>query len=215
MPELPDDDATKNEAVDDVAREDHASGDTATEDDAPPRAFMFAALAIAVAAVAIFLGIAATRGTPSQPVAIAAVPAPAADGPQCRALVGSLPDELGDFRRAQAADPVPPGTAAWRAGASGDPVILRCGLDRPAEFVVGSPLQVVDGENGQSVQWFRMDDADAPRSTWVTVDRPVYVALTLPSGSGSGPIQTLSEVIARAMPAMPIRPGAVGDRPGG
>ena len=80
-------------------------------------------------------------------------------------------------------------------------MILRCGLDRPAEFVVGSPIQVVD-----DVQWFRLDDAGLERSTWVSVDRPVYVALTLPQGSGSGPIQELSAVIARTMPAMPIRP---------
>jgi hypothetical protein len=39
------------------------------------------------------------------------------------------------------------------------------------------------------------------------VDRPVYVALTLPSGSGPTPIQQISEVIDRAMPAVPINPG--------
>jgi hypothetical protein len=35
----------------------------------------------------------------------------------------------------------------------------------------------------------------------------VYVALTLPDGSGPTPIQTLSDVIERTMPAIPIRPG--------
>ena len=89
-------------------------------------------------------------------------------------------------------------------------MILRCGLDRPAEFVVGTPLQMVD-----DVQWFRLTDGnsgdpDAQRSTWVSVDRPVYVALTLPAGSGPSPIQTLSKVIARTMPAMPIRPAPAG-----
>jgi len=34
--------------------------------------------------------------------------------------------------------------------------------------------------------------------------------LTLPDGSGPTPIQTLSEVIARTMPAMPIRPAPPG-----
>lgn len=177
------------------------------EDDAPPRALIIAALAVAVVAVGTVLAVAATRRTPAQPVAIAAVPAPAAEGPECRALMATLPDRLGDFRRAEAAEPVPPGTAAWRADADGDPVILRCGLDRPAEFVVGTPLQLVGEDNGETVQWFRMDDPDVPRSTWVSADRPVYVALTLPRGSGSGPIQTLSGIIARTMPAIPIRPG--------
>jgi Protein of unknown function (DUF3515) len=47
---------------------------------------------------------------------------------------------------------------------------------------------------------------DAGRSTWYTVDRPVYVALTLPSGSGPTPIQQLSEVIDRNVGAIPIDP---------
>jgi len=83
-----------------------------------------------------------------------------------------------------------------------EPVILRCGLDRPGEFVVGSPIQVVN-----SVQWFQLADPDTQRSTWVSVDRPVYIALTLPNDSGPTPIQTMSDVIARSMPAVPIRPG--------
>ena len=70
---------------------------------------------------------------------------------------------------------------------------------------MGSPIQMVD-----DVEWFRLDDTGLGRSTWVSVDRPVYVALTLPNGSGSTPIQTLSEVIGRTMPAIPIRPAPAG-----
>jgi hypothetical protein len=81
-------------------------------------------------------------------------------------------------------------------------VILRCGLDRPADFVVGSPLQVVD-----AVQWFEITDQGL--STWFAVDRPVYVALTLPQASGPTPIQTISEVIAMSLPAKPIDPAPV------
>ncbi|MCV7088973.1 DUF3515 domain-containing protein, partial [Mycobacterium interjectum] len=85
-------------------------------------------------------------------------------------------------------------------------VVLRCGLDRPAEFVVGSPIQIVD-----RVQWFEVSvdqqsAGDAGRSTWYAVDRPVYVALTLPSGSGPTPIQQLSDVIDHTMAAVPIKP---------
>ena len=81
-------------------------------------------------------------------------------------------------------------------------MILRCGLGRPAEFVVGAPIQMVD-----DVSWFRLDDPDLERTTWVCVDRPVYVALTLPDGSGPAPIQDLSDVIERTMAQQPIRPG--------
>ena len=176
------------------------------QDDGPSRVAMIAALALAVLAIGAVLVVAATRRTPETPVAIAAVPAPQAESDECRALIATLPEKLGGFSRAAAAEPVPAGTAAWKNPSPGsEPVILRCGLDRPAEFVVGTPLQMVD-----DVQWLRLADPDSERSTWVSVDRPVYVALTLPAGSGPSPIQTLSEVIARTMPAMPIRPAPAG-----
>ncbi len=174
----------------------------AADPDGPPRALMIAALLVAVLAVGAVLGVAATRRTPPTPVAIAAVPAPAAEAAECRALVAALPEQLGDYRRAETAQPTPAGTAAWRDESGADPVIMRCGLDRPAEFVVGAPIQMVN-----AVQWFRIEDTEFRRSTWLCVDRPVYVALTLPDGSGPSPIQTMSEVLEKSMPAVPIRPG--------
>ena len=99
--------------------------------------------------------------------------------------------------------PAPAGTAAWQTAVDGEPVVLRCGLDRPADFVVGSPIQLVD-----RVQWFEVSQDG--RSTWYSVDRPVYVALTLPSGSGPTPIQQLSELIDHTMPAVPISPSPSG-----
>jgi hypothetical protein len=170
--------------------------------DGPPRALLIAAVVVAAGAIVGILIVAALRQSKpeQQAVAIASVPAPNADSADCRALLGALPEQLGDFRRAPAADPAPAGAAAWKAG--GEPVVLRCGLDRPAEFVVGSPLQVVD-----AVQWFEL--ADQGRSTWFAVDRPVYVALTLPDGSGPTPIQEISDAIAKSLPAKPIDPAPV------
>ncbi len=175
-------------------------------DGGPPRAVIIVAVALAVAAIGVILVIAATRKAPPQPVTVAAAPAPQADSAACRALAGALPQRLGDYQRAPVEQPAPPGAAAWRTGPDREPVVLRCGLDRPAEFMVGSPIQVVD-----RVQWFQVRAAqqsagDAGRSTWYTVDRPVYVALTLPSGSGPTPIQQLSEVIDRSVGAVPIDP---------
>jgi Protein of unknown function (DUF3515) len=180
-----------------VARQ--ATGDQQANTDGPPRAAIIAAIALAVAAIAVILVIAATRDAPSQPVALPAVPAPQATNGACKALQQALPQRLGDVARATLAQPAPEGAAAWRAGPDGEPVVLRCGLDRPAEFVVGSPIQVVD-----RVQWFQVD------RSWYTVDRPVYIALTLPSGSGPTPIQELSEVIDRTIAAVPIDPRPVG-----
>jgi hypothetical protein len=176
----------------------------------PPRAVMIAAVALAVVAIGVILAIAATREAPPQPVAVPAVSAPHADDAACRALTAALPQRLGDYQRASLAQPAPHGAAAWRAGSGGEPVVLRCGLDRPADFVVGSPIQSVD-----RVQWFQVappqqSGGDAGRSTWYTVDRPVYLALTLPSGSGPTPIQQLSEVIDRTIAAVPIDPARPG-----
>ena len=126
-------------------------------------------------------------------------------------FVGSTPRRF----RARAADPktsstcrsLSAGAAAWRrdGAAADDVVILRCGVDRPAEFVVGAPDQMVD-----DVGWFRLADTGSALVTWLCVDRPAYVALTLPTGSGPAPIQALSGVIERSMAAMPIRPGPPG-----
>jgi hypothetical protein len=50
------------------------------------------------------------------------------------------------------------------------------------------------------------DDADTGRSTWFAVDRPVYVALTLPAGSGPTPIQAISAAISTALPPTAVDP---------
>ncbi|WP_082964348.1 DUF3515 domain-containing protein [Mycobacterium sp. E796] len=167
---------------------------------------MIAAVVLAVVAIGVILAIAATRQAPPQPVTVAAFPAPQANSAACRALTDALPQRLGDYQRAQLAQPAPEGAAAWRTSPDSQPVVLRCGLDRPAEFVVGSPIQVVD-----RVQWFEVtagqqSAGEAGRATWYTVDRPVYVALTLPAGSGPTPIQQVSEAIDHTIAAVPIDP---------
>jgi len=176
-----------------------------TETDGPPRSLLIAAVAVAVVAILGVLVVAAVRQLPEQlqPVPVTPVPAPRAASPECRALLGAVPERLGDYRRAPVVEPAPAGTAAWQAAPDAEPIILRCGLDRPAEFVVGAPIQVVD-----PVQWFKVSDpgGETGRSTWFAVDRGVYIALTLPSGSGPTPIQQISEVVARTIPARPIDP---------
>lgn len=175
-------------------------------DTGPPRAVIFAAVGLAVMTIGVILAIAATRGSPPRSVTVPPVPAPQSDSPACRSLAAALPERLGDYRRVPITPPAPVSAAAWRAGPDAAPVVLRCGLDRPGDFVIGSPIQVVD-----KVQWFeaaaeRQSAGDVGSSTWYTVDRPVYVALTLPSGSGPSPIQQLSDVIDRAMAPVPIAP---------
>jgi Protein of unknown function (DUF3515) len=172
------------------------------DSEGPPRAVLIAALVVAIGALGVILAIAATRQRPT-PVAIAAVPAPHAQDPACQKLLEVLPQRLGDYTRAPVMQPAPVGAAAWQTAVAGEPVVLRCGLDRPGDFVVGSAIQLVD-----RVQWF--EASQDGRSTWYSVDRPVYVALTLPPGSGPTPIQQLSELIDQIMPARPISPSQSG-----
>lgn len=170
--------------------------------DGPPRAVIIAAIAVAaIAVVGVLIVAAVSRKTPpSSPVAVVAVPAPGAEGADCAALTNALPDRMGDYERAELANPAPAGAAAWRAAGGGDPVILRCGIDRPLDFVAGTPVQMVN-----DVAWFRI--ADTGRTTWIAVDRPVFVALTLPDGSGSVPIQAITNAVADTLPARPIATG--------
>ncbi len=171
--------------------------------DGPPRALLIAAVGVAVAAAVAVLVIAAVRSRPSPEPAlvIPAVPVPQAGTPECATLMGALPQRLGDYQRATPADPVPPATAAWRSGDT-EPILLRCGVGQPADFVVGAQIQVVN-----TVQWFRVAEQGTGRSTWFVVDRPVYVALTLPQGTGATPIQEMSNVVAAKLTPVPIRPG--------
>ncbi|MGE2734371.1 DUF3515 domain-containing protein [Mycolicibacterium vaccae] len=174
--------------------------------DGPPRWVLIATLVVSVGAAVAVLAVAAVLQRPAgpAPVSVAAVPAPAAESQDCRGLLEVLPEQLGDFRRAELVDPAPAGAAAWQRDDGGEAVVLRCGLARPPEFVVGAPLQMVD-----AVSWLRIAEDETVtdgRTTWFAVDRPVYVALTLPAGSGSAPIQGLSAAITQALPERPIDP---------
>ena len=137
-----------------------------------------------------------------EPLALGPIPAPAADGPACSALIPALPGDLGDYTRSTLVEPAPPATTAWQLPEGGEPVVLRCGLDRPLEFNRASALQVVN-----SVQWFEVRDDAAATATWFAVDRETYVALTVPDGSGPTPLQAVSDAITAQLPAQPIDPG--------
>lgn len=171
--------------------------------DGPPRALFIVAVSVAVAAVVAVLVVAVVHSRPlhEQALVIPAVPAPQANSVECATLMPAVPQRLGDDQRTTPAAPVPPATAAWRTGEE-EPILLRCGVDEPADFVVGAAIQIVN-----AVQWFRVTEQGTGRSTWFVVDRPVYVALTLPQGTGATPIQEISDVVAAKLPAVPIRPG--------
>ncbi|MGY1812122.1 DUF3515 domain-containing protein [Blastococcus sp. SYSU D00820] len=131
---------------------------------------------------------------PTLPVEVPPV-TPEADA-NCPALMTDLPLDLLDepSRRVQSETPY---AYAW-----GDPpIVLVCGVDRPAGYVVGAFALEVNG-----VTWY-VDDSDPDQVVWTTVDRPVYVELTLPGGSDSAPAAALSGIVAANLPYQEPQPG--------
>ncbi len=161
----------------------------------PPRWPLGVALTLVVALlVGVLIAASLVRNQTLGPLGLAVVPAPAADSAECARLLGALPEtleggELGALQRRQLRAPIPVGTAGW-----GDPpVVLRCGLDRPVELTATARLLTVSG-----VQFLEIPNPGM--STWVAVDRPVFVAVALPASSGSGALQQIATVISRTLP---------------
>ncbi|MGM1064644.1 DUF3515 domain-containing protein [Saccharothrix sp. Mg75] len=165
-----------------------------------------ALLAAGVAAVGLFLG-AGGKDDPadpsvdrSGPVALVPVPAPGAGSGECAALVSALPMQLlsngATLSRRELAAPAPPGAVAW-GDAAHEPIVLRCGLDRPADLTPTSTLRTIS-----DVDWLVL--SEGATSTWYAVDRPVYVALTVPSDAGTGPLQDISTTIRDALAKGPV-----------
>jgi hypothetical protein len=88
------------------------------------------------------------------------------------------------------------------AYAWGDPpVVLVCGVDRPAGWVVGTSAIQING-----VQW-HVDTSDPENTVWTTVDRPVYVQVSLPADIDSAPVTVLSTPIGAALEYVEPTPG--------
>ena len=135
------------------------------------------------------------------PLALVSIDAPAAGSAECTSLIGKLPAGLPSGKdtlpRRELASPAPPATVAWGDTAH-DPVVLRCGLPRPAELSATAQLRVIS-----DVQWLQLPGSGS--STWVVVDRGVYVALTVPDDAGTGPLQDISTTVRDVLPKQPVK----------
>jgi hypothetical protein len=145
---------------------------------------------------------AAQRALRTGPLALPSVAAPKATTPQCSAVLAALPADLvmngAQVPRRELAAPAPPATVAW-GDAGHNPMTVRCGIEAPGELKPTAQLIGVSG-----VSWLRINGGDV--TSWVAVDRPVYVALTLPANAGTGPLQELSAVLASTLPAKSVFP---------
>ncbi|UOY01491.1 DUF3515 domain-containing protein [Blastococcus sp. PRF04-17] len=89
------------------------------------------------------------------------------------------------------------------AYAWGDPpIVLVCGVDRPAGFVAGVGLIQIEG-----VQWY-VDTSDPDTTVWTAVDRAVYLEMSLPASVDSAPVTQLAAEIAEALPYREPTPGS-------
>ncbi|WP_309235835.1 DUF3515 domain-containing protein [Amycolatopsis sp. SID8362] len=169
---------------------------------APPRLVLVTAAALAVAlavAVAVFALTQRSSSDTAGPLPLVPVPAPAAGSPGCTTLLAAVPTELTSngtsLKVRTLADPAPPATVAW---GTDDPLVLRCGLNRPPELTPTAALRLVN-----KVQWLQVPGEGA--STWYVVDREVYAALTVPDSAGTGPLQQISDTIAAKLAPRPLR----------
>ncbi len=139
----------------------------------------------------------ATSATPAAlgPVSVAPPPSSVAAARGCPAVISHLPVVLAG-RQSRPAESVSPYVAAW-----GDPpIVLRCGVPRPAAFVRTSLLTVVNG-----VQWLR--EQRASDTLWTAVDREVYVEVSVPAAYSGAALVDLSGALIQALPARKPQPG--------
>ncbi|WP_067888528.1 DUF3515 domain-containing protein [Nocardia vaccinii] len=206
--------AGDSDVTDDNAQSDSGTDRTAdrysveTEDTRRSPALIATAVALPVALIVVVLAIAvfARQHPTREALALGSVPQPQANGQACTTLLPALPSSVGRYTRVELAQPAPPATVGWQLPDGGDPVVLRCGLDRPAEFVASAALQVINGVN-----WFEVRDpaSGITSGTWYVVDRGTYIAVTMPDKAGPTPLQDISNVVAKVLPARPIDPAPI------
>jgi hypothetical protein len=130
---------------------------------------------------------------PKSPQAVLQVdapnPDPSADAP-CTALFQALPVQLEgeDPRVVRSASPY---VRAW-----GDPpVVLVCGVAKPAGFTSTSGLIQING-----VAWY-VDTSAKDSVVWTTVDRAVHVQVRVPASADSSSVTDLTGPILKTLPA--------------
>ncbi|MDQ3732510.1 MAG: DUF3515 domain-containing protein [Actinomycetota bacterium] len=114
----------------------------------------------------------------------------------CTALITTLPLEL-DGRPSRPVRSTLPTAYAWGQ----DATVLRCGVPRPAAYVVGVSTLAISG-----VEWFF--ETSGAGTTYTAVDRGVYVEVFVPSSAdGGATLAILAPLITAALPYMAPAPG--------
>lgn len=135
----------------------------------------------------------------------AALPAITAVGPTpdaagqaaCNRVIGALPLQLAGLApRVVHPNPDSPYVVAW-----GDPaIVLRCGVPRPAALVPGSADQIFSANGPTGVYWLPVKQRAS--TVWTTVDRAVYVEVTVPASYPTPPLNAFGAAIAKVLPSV-------------
>ena len=136
----------------------------------------------------------ATPSGPPPPITVAAPPSNAAAEAPCAQVLSALPVKLGPLApRAVHTEPDSPFVVAW-----GDPpVVLRCGVTRPAGLTPGSSEQVfLAGE----VYWLPVQEKSS--TVFTSVDRSVYVEVRVLKKMAYQPLPILGHAIAGKLKAI-------------
>jgi hypothetical protein len=135
----------------------------------------------------------ATPSGPPPPITAAPPPSNAAAEAPCARVLSALPTKLGPLDpRAVHTKPDSPFVVAW-----GDPpVVLRCGVARPAALTPGSSEPVIL----LGVYWLPVQEKDA--TVFTSVDRSVYVEVRVPKKIDYQPLPILGQAIASKLKAI-------------
>lgn len=127
-----------------------------------------------------------SRPAPSlPPVTVPPVPRGRAADRFCPDFLAALPQKLEGFSRRE----VSAGDQYFLAWGE-PPIIVRCGVPRPAGLRATSLLQNVDG-----VDWYEKGP------TWTAVGRAVYVSARVPQGvAGQGVLVDVGRVVREKLP---------------
>jgi hypothetical protein len=137
--------------------------------------------------------------TPSAPPSSAAAAAP------CTKLLATLPEEL-DGLQPRIVHPKPDSVfvVAW-----GDPaIVLKCGMPRPAGLTPGSSAQLFSANGADGVYWLPVRQSS--QTVWTTVDRVVYIQVTVPNSYSEPPLASLARAISAALPRVCVPQAAPG-----
>ncbi|MGW0036653.1 DUF3515 domain-containing protein [Gordonia sp. NPDC003376] len=115
-------------------------------------------------------------------------------GDQCATFLADLPGSFDGF----GSKSVDGDRATWSAD-DGDPIVVRCGVDRPNGLAADSRLQAVN-----NVQWFITDTEEGRGQAYVCVDHRPYVALWVPVSAGNASITAVSAAIGRTLTPGPL-----------